>query len=76
MLLVAPGLTTIGTRSDQEHFGHRYERSDRTLLGAPGVATRNNKLLVAPGVTTTNKKLVVARSFNFYWCLCVPVRQS
>ena len=27
----------------------------RTLLGAPGIATRNKKLLGAPGLTTRNK---------------------
>ena len=27
--------------------GHRYERSDRRLLGAPGLTTRNKKLVVA-----------------------------
>ena len=28
----------------------------RTLLGAPGIATRSKKLLVAPGLTTRSKK--------------------
>ena len=37
----------------------------RTLLGAPGIATRSKKLLGAPGRTTRSKKLLVTRaSFN------------
>ena len=32
----------------------------RTLLGAPGIATRNKKLLGAPGIATGNKKLLGA----------------
>ena len=32
----------------------------RTLLGAPGIATRNKKLLGAPGLITRNKKLLGA----------------
>ena len=35
--------------------GHGYERSDRTLLGAPGIATRNKKLLVTKGIATSSK---------------------
>ena len=34
--------------------GHRYERSDRTLLGASGL-TSNKKLLGAPGIATRSK---------------------
>ena len=30
-------------------------RSDRTLVGAPGIATSNKKLLGAPGLTTRSK---------------------
>ena len=30
-------------------------RGARTLLGAPGLTTRNNKLLGAPGIATRNK---------------------
>ena len=30
-------------------------RSDRTLLGAPGLTTRNKKLLGAPGIATSSK---------------------
>ena len=37
----------------------------RTLLGAPGRTTRNNKLLGAPGITTRSKKLLGARMYAF-----------
>ena len=36
----------------------------RTLLGAPGIATRNKKLLGAPALTTRNKKLLGAQCKN------------
>ena len=45
MALVEAGPCLDGIRLDSP-------RRDRTLLGAPGIATRNKKLLVAPGRTT------------------------
>ena len=33
----------------------------RTLLGAPGLTTRNKKLLGAPGIATSSKKILGAR---------------
>ena len=32
----------------------------RTLLGAPGIATRNKKLLGAPGLTTRSKDATIS----------------
>ena len=40
-------------------------RTNRTLLGAKGIATRSKKLLVgAPGLTTSNKKLLETRTLQ------------
>ena len=45
--------------------GHRYERSDRTLLRAPGLATRNKKLLGAPGIATKGVRTLQNNGFTF-----------
>ena len=38
----------------------------RTLLGAPGIATRNKKLLRAPGLTTRSKDATRGSKLDAY----------
>ena len=64
--------STSNKKLRTEHFGHRYERSVRTLgLGAPGLTTRNKGIAITgdPGlfekspvkpVTVTNALAPVA----------------
>ena len=50
----APGLTTRSDRTLRtEHFGHRYERSDRTLLGAIPFPNDSIGRAFSPGHTLT-----------------------
>ena len=44
--------------------GHRYERSDRTLLVAPGISTSSKKLLVARCIATNGAR-TLERSASF-----------